>query len=101
MAAERLAQDAVEMALGDRRPTRIEETLRAKAMAAEPVELALASIAARRFATRRTCHGRGRAAAATSPESILVILGVVLAVTGGGLLLLTWLSRRAADPLLR
>ena len=34
-------------------------------------------------------------------ESVLVGLGVLLALVGAILLLLTWLSRRAADPLLR
>ena len=54
----------------------------------------------------------GAAAAAAGPaqldtggsltlESVLVGLGVLLAVVGAILLLLTWLSRRAADPLLR
>jgi hypothetical protein len=34
-------------------------------------------------------------------ESVLMVVGVVLAVAGGLLLLLAWLSRRSADPLLR
>ncbi len=34
-------------------------------------------------------------------DSVLMVVGVVLAVAGGLLLLLAWLSRRSADPLLR
>ena len=33
------------------------------------------------------------------PEDLLLILGLVLALGGGGLLLLGWLARRARDPL--
>lgn len=36
-----------------------------------------------------------------SLESVLLGIGALLAVVGAILLLLTWLSRRAADPLLR
>jgi hypothetical protein len=36
-----------------------------------------------------------------SVESVLIVVGVVLALAGGLLLLLAWLSRRSADPLLR
>lgn len=36
-----------------------------------------------------------------SVESVLMVVGVVLALAGGLLLLLAWLSRRSADPLLR
>ena len=34
-------------------------------------------------------------------ESVLMVVGVVLALAGGLLLLLAWLSRRSTDPLLR
>ena len=34
------------------------------------------------------------------PESLLIVLGLVLALTGGGLLVLGWLARRSRDPLL-
>ena len=33
------------------------------------------------------------------PEDLLIMLGVLLAATGGGLLVLGWLARRARDPL--
>ena len=36
-----------------------------------------------------------------SVESVLMVVGVVFALAGGLLLLLAWLSRRSADPLLR
>jgi hypothetical protein len=36
-----------------------------------------------------------------SVESLLLVAGGILALVGGALLLLAWLSRRAADPLLR
>ncbi len=44
---------------------------------------------------------RARRVGIRSLESVLLGIGVLLAVVGGVLLLLTWLSRRAADPLLR
>lgn len=37
----------------------------------------------------------------TGPERILLALGLLLAAVGAALLLLSWLARRAADPLLR
>lgn len=95
--AEGLVQDDLEAIQDDVAGTD-DETLRAKAMAAQPsVGTADTGAASLSGAVPAAVEGGG----STSPESILVILGVVLAVTGGGLLLLTWLSRRAADPLLR
>ena len=90
-AAEALAQD-------DSTAPRDDETLRAKAMAAEPAAGAVdAGSTPPPGAVAAAVEGEG----SMSLESTLVILGIVLVVTGGGLLLLTWLSRRAADPLLR
>ena len=37
----------------------------------------------------------------TSVEMILLLVGLGLAIVGAALLLLTWLARRSADPLLR
>jgi hypothetical protein len=89
--AEGLAQDDLAAAQDD-------ETLHAKAMAAEPSAGPVdAGAVSPLSAVPAAVEGGG----STSPESILGILGVVLAVVGGGLLLLNWLSRRAADPLLR
>jgi hypothetical protein len=36
----------------------------------------------------------------TGPEDLLIVLGLVLALAGGGLLLLGWLARHSKDPLL-
>jgi hypothetical protein len=35
------------------------------------------------------------------PEELLIVLGLLLALGGAGLLLVGWLSRRSSDPLLR
>jgi hypothetical protein len=37
----------------------------------------------------------------SGPEDLLIVLGLLLALGGGGLFLLGWLARRASDPLLR
>jgi hypothetical protein len=73
---------------------------------APPGEAPLAAVAADGAAAGST----PRPAEATAPvgleeglpiESVLMVVGVVLALAGGLLLLLAWLSRRSADPLLR
>ena len=73
---------------------------------APPGEAPLAAVAAEGAAAGST----PRPAEATSLvesddglpiESILMVVGVVLALAGGLLLLMAWLSRRSADPLLR
>ncbi|HZV99980.1 MAG TPA: hypothetical protein VFF55_00340, partial [Candidatus Deferrimicrobium sp.] len=73
---------------------------------APPGEVPLAAVAAEGAAAGST----PRPAEATSLvesddglpiESILMVVGVVLALAGGLLLLMAWLSRRSTDPLLR
>ena len=105
-----------------------DETLQAKALVVEPgtgaadaglplagaaapseaqaADAALEALAVEEAATRgATPAGAGSAeldaGGSRSLESVLVGLGGLLAVIGAILLLLTWLSRRAADPLLR
>jgi hypothetical protein len=37
----------------------------------------------------------------SGPQELLIVLGLLLALGGGGLFLLGWLTRRSSDPLLR
>jgi hypothetical protein len=78
------------------------------APAASPGAVAEASLAAVAVGGTATDSVPGAAVATSvvddqglSPESVLMAAGLVLAVAGAILLLLTWLSRRMVDPLLR
>jgi hypothetical protein len=71
-----------------------------------PVEAPLAAVVAEDQAAGSTVRPAEATTLAEgdgglSVESVLMVVGVVLALAGGLLLLLAWLSRRSADPLLR
>ena len=73
---------------------------------APPGEAPLAAVAAEGAAAGSTPRPTEATALLESEdglpiESVLMVVGVVLALAGGLLLLLAWLSRRSTDPLLR